>query len=159
MWNACLRTKGKNCQVADHAVVVLLFHWLIDVDHRVHTEWQWPLSGIHFIMMVKSAQPGKGGGCALPIWLSIPSRAKLWYTLQMRGQIHSPYFSSIPICTLWPRTPLQGLHLETWFHIGMDRNFVCLWCKHNCRSQVIDISLSALISWFMKSIIGFFKQF
>jgi hypothetical protein len=28
-------------------------------DHRVHTEWQWPLSGAHSIMMVKSAQPGK----------------------------------------------------------------------------------------------------
>ncbi len=44
-----------------------------------------------------------------------------------------------------------GLYSETWFHIGMDRNFVCLWRRHNCRSQVIDLSLSALISWFMKS--------
>ncbi len=25
------------------------------------TEWQWPLSGTHSIMMVKSAQPGEGG--------------------------------------------------------------------------------------------------
>ncbi len=30
-------------------------------DHRVHTEWHWHLSGIHSIMMVNSAQPGKGG--------------------------------------------------------------------------------------------------
>jgi hypothetical protein len=30
--------------------------------HRVHSEWQWPLSGVHFIMMEKSAQPGVGGG-------------------------------------------------------------------------------------------------
>ncbi len=36
----------------------------------------------------------------------------------------------------------------------MGRNFVCLWRKHNCRSQVIDLWLSALISWIMKSIIG-----
>jgi hypothetical protein len=28
-----------------------------------YTEWQRPLSGVHSIMMVKSAQPGEGGGC------------------------------------------------------------------------------------------------
>ncbi len=32
-------------------------------DHRVHTEWQLPLSGVHSIMMVKSAHPDEGGGC------------------------------------------------------------------------------------------------
>jgi hypothetical protein len=32
---------------------------------------------------------------------------------------------------------------------------ICLFMRrHNCRSQVIDLSLSALISWFMKPIIG-----
>ncbi len=40
----------------------------------------------------------------------------------------------------------------------MGRNFVCLWRRHNCRSQVIDLSLSVLISWFIKSIIGFFNN-
>jgi hypothetical protein len=58
MKNARLGEREKNRQVADHVVVVLLFHWLMYVDHRVHTEWQWPLSGVHSIMMVKSAQPG-----------------------------------------------------------------------------------------------------
>ncbi len=71
-------------------------------DRRVHTEWQWTLSGVNFIMMVKSAQPGEGGGCtALPLSFYLPSRAKLWCKLQLRGQIHSPYFFSTPICTLW----------------------------------------------------------
>jgi hypothetical protein len=33
-------------------------------SHRVHTEWQWPLSGVHTtIMRIKSAQPGVVGGC------------------------------------------------------------------------------------------------
>ncbi len=32
-------------------------------DHRVHTEWQWPLSGLHSIMMEKLAQSVKGEGC------------------------------------------------------------------------------------------------
>ncbi len=44
--------------------------------------------------------------------------------------------------------PLPYIHLysETGLHIGMERNFVCSWCRPNCRSQVIDLSLSALIS-------------
>ncbi len=37
---------------------------------------------------------------ALPLSLYLPSRAKLWCTLQLRGQIHFPYFYSTPICTL-----------------------------------------------------------
>jgi hypothetical protein len=32
---------------------------LYGCSHRVHTEWQWQLSGIHY---VKSAQSGKDGG-------------------------------------------------------------------------------------------------
>ncbi len=37
----------------------------------------------------------------LPLSLYLQSRAKLWCTLQLRGQIHFPYFSSTPIRTLW----------------------------------------------------------
>jgi hypothetical protein len=29
-----------------------------------YTEWQWPLSGVHSIMMVKSAQPGENRECS-----------------------------------------------------------------------------------------------
>ncbi len=39
------------------------------------------------------------GDARPPLWLYL--RAKLWFTLQQRRQKHSPYFSSIPICTLW----------------------------------------------------------
>jgi hypothetical protein len=34
--------------------------------HRVHTEWQLPLSGVHSIMMEKLAQPDGGGRPARP---------------------------------------------------------------------------------------------
>ncbi len=44
------------------------------------------------------------------------------------------------------KRPELGLYSETGFHIDMERNFVCLWRRLNCRSQVIDLSLSALIS-------------
>ncbi len=47
----------------------------------------------------------------------------------------------------------SGWYSETGFNIDMDHNFVCLWRRHHFRSRVIDLSLSALISWFMKSII------
>jgi hypothetical protein len=44
-----------------------------------YTEWQWPLSGVHSIMMEKLAQAGKGaGGHAHPLLLYLPSHTKLW---------------------------------------------------------------------------------
>ncbi len=82
---------------------VLNFRSLIgNISHRVHIEWQWPLSGVYSIMMEKSAQPGAGGGCTPTPFHSIylPSRTKLQCTLQLRGQMHPHYFYSTPICTL-----------------------------------------------------------
>ncbi len=38
---------------------------------------------------------------SLPLSLYLPSQAKLWFTLQLSERIHSPYFFSTPICTLW----------------------------------------------------------
>ncbi len=35
-------------------------------NHRVHTEWQLPLSGLHSIMAEKLAQPGEGGVAPQP---------------------------------------------------------------------------------------------
>jgi hypothetical protein len=40
----------------------------------------------------------------------------------------------------------------------MERSFVCSWRRPNCRTQFIDLSLSALISWFMKSTTGFLNK-
>ncbi len=31
--------------------------------YSTYIEWQWPLSGVHSIMMIKSAQSGEGAGC------------------------------------------------------------------------------------------------
>ncbi len=47
-----------------------------------------------------------------------------------------------------------GCYSETGFHIVMDGNFVCLWRRHNCNWSLT----SALISLFMKSIIGFLNN-
>ena len=65
--------------------------------YRVHTEWQWPLSGEHSIMMVTSAQQGEGGVHALPLSLYLPSRAKFWCTLQGRYEVCSITNANGPI--------------------------------------------------------------
>jgi hypothetical protein len=65
-------------------------------DYRVDTEWKWPISGVHSIMMEKPAHAGEGEGVhALPLSLYLPSRTKLQCALQLRGQTHSPH-SSLP---------------------------------------------------------------
>ncbi len=71
-------------------------NWVNIVCLRVHNEWQWPLSDVHSIMMEKLAQAGVAGGESRPP-LTI---SNISYTLQLRGQIHSPCFYSTPICTL-----------------------------------------------------------
>jgi hypothetical protein len=54
-------------------------------DHRVHTERQWPLSGAHSIMMVKSAQPGKGDAHPPPFTLSTITSKVVVYALAERA--------------------------------------------------------------------------
>ncbi len=80
-------------------------------------------------MMEKSALAGEGGGARPPPFRLLSSRTNLQCTLLLRGQIHSlyfistlyvlcgvdtwqihsPYFNSIPICSLW-FTP-HNMHL------------------------------------------------
>jgi hypothetical protein len=77
---------------------------------------------VHSIIMVKSAQPGEGGGMvhAFPLSLYLPSRAKLWCTLQLRGQIRTlPLFLFFPymLCTV-----LCGRYL-LYRRDTMDRSF------------------------------------
>jgi hypothetical protein len=73
-------------------------------NHRVHTEWQWPFDG-------KISPVWWGWGVhAHPPLLYLKSRTKLQCTLQLSRQIHSTYFYSTPVCTLWlkHRTELDG---------------------------------------------------
>jgi hypothetical protein len=69
--------------------------------HRVHTEWQWLLSGIHFTMMEKSAQPGGYGKCTPTPFHYI------YYHLQscsVRSSLegrYTPPISSLPLYVLY----------------------------------------------------------
>ncbi len=72
---------------------------LIGSDHRVHTEWQWPLSGVHSILMVKSTQPAEDKGCTLhppPFTLStITSKVVVYYAPSERAD-------TLPLFLLYP---------------------------------------------------------
>ncbi len=105
--------------------------WL---DHRIHTEWKWPLSGVHSTMRWYN-QPSleRVGVHALPLYLL--SRAKLLCSLQLRGQDILPHISPLLLYVLcgsdchialsasmpcqfahlrWLSLPCVWLHLPFW---------------------------------------------
>ncbi len=85
-----------------------------------------------------------------------------WYHVMLSsGMITHPFFifpENFTHSLLFSLFTYLGWYSAMGFHIGKDRNFVCLWRRHNCRSQVIDLSLSVLFFWFIKSIIGFLNN-
>ncbi len=64
--------------------------------------------------------PAENGVHALPISLYLPSRAKLWCTLQPRGQLHSSYFSSAPCGNFWPSKPWIRILIRSWIRFRID---------------------------------------
>jgi hypothetical protein len=70
-------------------------------NHRVRTEWKWPIFGVHSIMMEKSAPPGERGGVARPppFTISAITYEVVVYTRAERADKH-PYFYSTHICPL-----------------------------------------------------------
>ncbi len=73
--------------------------------HRVHTEWQWPLSGVYFIMMknqprlVRDAAPPPFTICTSTHHVQSSGVRSSW-----EGKYTLPLFLLYPyICTLWSR--------------------------------------------------------
>ncbi len=61
---------------------------------------------------------------AHPLSLYLPLCSKLWCTLQLRGQIHSHYFYSTSICTLWIGACMMDIHIHAvWDVRGKDMGF------------------------------------
>ncbi len=71
------------------------------VGNTEYTEWQQPLSGLHSIMMEKSAQADEVGGArAHPLLLYLPSRTKfVVYALAERGR-YTLHISALPLYVL-----------------------------------------------------------
>jgi hypothetical protein len=72
--------------------------------HRVHTEWQWPLSGVYSIMMVKSA---------LPLSLYQLSRASCGVGSSWEGRYTTP-ISPNPNLKVWWQD--ATLFVYFWFY-------------------------------------------
>ncbi len=95
---------GKECRYALYKVrTKSLIMRQCSVDCRVHREVM-PQSThrvamapfvVHSIMVEKSAQPGEGGG-ARP-----PPPTPLYLPAERADTLHSTYFYSTPMCTLW----------------------------------------------------------
>jgi hypothetical protein len=69
--------------------------------HRVQTEWQLPISGVHSIMMEKFAQDGEGGGYNPPssFYSSYTHVQSSMYAPAERADTHS-YNSPLPLNVL-----------------------------------------------------------
>ncbi len=80
-------------------------------DHRVHTEWQWPISGVHSIMMEKLALAGEsGGGQTHPPFTLFAITYRYKVAVYAQAEPHSPYFMYSVcmtikvvffVCSLW----------------------------------------------------------
>ncbi len=57
-------------------------------------------------------------------------------------QCHHPQGDVLLISTM---TTIQGCYSETGVHIVMDRNFVCLWRRHNCNRSLPPFCADLLI--------------
>jgi hypothetical protein len=80
--------------------------------NRVNTEWQRKLSGVHSLMMEKSALAGGGGGrTPTPFHSIYPQSCSV---LQLSGQIH-PRISSLPYLY---RYSVQDTHPQVHTELG-----------------------------------------
>jgi hypothetical protein len=68
-------------------------------DHRVLTKWQWPLSGVHSIMMVESSRPGDDGGARPHPFYSIYHHQVVVYAPAEMADEH-PLISPLPLFIL-----------------------------------------------------------
>jgi hypothetical protein len=65
--------------------------------HRGHTEWQWQLSAVHYIMMVKSAQPSVAGDKRPPPFTIIST-----VTFKVVSYAPAERADTLPLILLYP---------------------------------------------------------
>ncbi len=73
-------------------------------DNRVHTDWQWPISGVHSILTEKTALAGEGRGVhrarPLPFTLfNITYKVAVYAPAERADTL--PLFHLYPVCNLW----------------------------------------------------------
>jgi hypothetical protein len=99
-------------QIHSHRVIcpASSFHQLIHTQGQIflcpsstsllseYIEWQWPLSGVHSIMRVKSAQAGEGSGCK-PFHYIYHHVQSCGVRSSWEGRCNPP-ISTLPLCVL-----------------------------------------------------------
>ncbi len=102
--------ENKRSQNTDHLCPFLGRRRVYDKEERVQIDWQWPLSGLHSIMIVNSARSGEGGGCMPcppPFTLStITSKVVVVCAPAERADTLLLAVSPLPCTPLWSITPL-----------------------------------------------------
>ncbi len=95
-------------------------------------DWRWPLSGVHSIMMVKSAQSGVGGGCTpFPFTLSTITSKVVVYAPAERAFIYTYIYTYTYTLPLYPYMYSVVLDTATWAQSR--ENIHCVWplsCEH-----------------------------
>ncbi len=104
-------------------------------------------------MIENQPQLARVGVQAHPLSLYLPSRTKLQCTVQLRGQMHSPYFISIPICNLWCWSARYLSVVRRWYlfrdkMLVKDGRYLETWEAKNWCLSVLPTSptLSKLVS-------------
>jgi hypothetical protein len=106
----------------------VLFREIYTTDERALIGWQCPLSGVHSIMMVNSAQPGEYGGCTPFPFQSIYHHVQsCGGRSSLEGRLYTP-----PIAPLW----LILLSLQLQFGVVVTAAVIAallslwlLWCR------------------------------
>jgi hypothetical protein len=95
----CISQKLKVVESQPNTASCIISTVMDGPHHRVHTEWQRPLSGVHSIMMEKFAQDGEcgGGGGACPPLFSIS-------TIHYKVVVYAPAerADTLPLFLLYP---------------------------------------------------------
>ncbi len=72
----------------------------LSLHHSVHPDWRLPISGLHPIMMEKSALAGEGGGCTPTPFRPITITYKVAVYAPAERADALPVFHLYPVCAL-----------------------------------------------------------
>ncbi len=91
-------------------------------NHRVNTEWQWPISGVHSIMMEKSALAGEGVEARALFFILLTSCTRCSVRSSWEGRYMPQFHLYTPICTLRYKLTINAPMIYTapcimfWMH-------------------------------------------
>ena len=95
--------------------------------HRVPTEWPWPLSGVHSLMMVKPAQHSEGEGCTPSTFHYHEQSCNVRSRKQGR---YTPPISSLPLYVICA-------HPDLWYNTDLCLCWQSTVVLYSCRNSAL----------------------